>query len=116
MEHGPDRVRKRVSGKRLPTNRGRLEQRQTDKRPVEPFRLRLDDAIAVERESNEGELGATRGISKKLCHEFRLATFAASAGSASARSPDALSAQKHLGARSAPGFCDAPSCRGSRPL
>jgi hypothetical protein len=101
-KRGPDRVRKRVSGKRLPTDRSRLEQRQTDKRPVQPFRIRLDDAIAVECEPNDGELGATSGISKKLHQEIQ-------ASDIRRRSPR----HKNMAARR---FCDAPSCRDSRPL
>ena len=94
-----DRIRKRVSGKRLPADRGRLQQRQPNKRPVEPSSIRLDDAIVFDRQSNKSELRATSGISKKLCHEFRLAIFPASAGSASARLPALSSAQKHHGAK-----------------
>jgi hypothetical protein len=62
----PDRVRKRVSRKRLPSDRSRLEQRQSNKLPIEPFRIRLDDAAAVEGEPDERVLRPASGISKKL--------------------------------------------------
>ena len=69
-----DRVRERVGRERLTRNRGGLEQRETDERPLETGCIGLDDPVAVQRQPHGGVLLAARGISDQLeCrHSVRL--------------------------------------------
>jgi hypothetical protein len=65
---GTDRVRERIDRERLAADPRRLEERQPCRRPLEPGRVRLDDPVAVDREANERELAAARGVSEDLDH------------------------------------------------
>jgi hypothetical protein len=103
-ENGADRIRQRVGCERLSSDRGSLEQSQSNQIAVEPCCVSVDDPVTLKPESHESELGAARGIAEKLSHEFRLASIAASAGSAGARPQTRSRAKKHHGARSAPVF------------
>ena len=67
-EHGTERVRERVDRKRLAADRGRLEQRQPRERPLEPGRVRLDDAVTVDCEPDGRPLAAAGGVSERLDH------------------------------------------------
>ena len=55
-----DRVCERVDGKRRASDRRRLEQGQALQRPLEPRRVRGDDPVPVNSESDERELVAAR--------------------------------------------------------
>ena len=72
-KHGSDRVRQRVGGQRLATDGGRLEKGEPNEGPLEPRRVGLDDALAVDREPDERELARAGGVSEDLDHALRLA-------------------------------------------
>ncbi len=67
-EDGPERVRERVDGERLAADRGRLEQRQPLQRPVEPGRVRLDDAVAVDEQPHRSPLPVPGRVAEDLHH------------------------------------------------
>ena len=68
-EDGTERVRERVDGERLAGHCCGLEQRQSGEGPVEPGRIRLDDAVAVDDDANRGPLGVASRVSEALRHE-----------------------------------------------
>ena len=73
-----ERIRERVGGKRLARHGGRLEQRQPGEGAVEAGRVGRDDPVAVDRQPDERELVAARGVSDHLEHrELRVAALAA---------------------------------------
>ena len=80
MKDSSDRIRDRINRKRFAAHGRSLEQRQTNKRSLQPRSISLDDAVTVEGQCDERELGPPSGIANDTNHEARLATFAASAG------------------------------------
>ncbi len=71
---GPDRVRERIGGERLPAHRRRLEQRQADEVALDPGRVGPDDPLPVDLEPNGGPLAPARGISEELDHAASVAS------------------------------------------
>jgi hypothetical protein len=68
-----DRIRQGIDRERLSTDRRGLEQGQARQRPIEPLRIRADDAVTLDREADEGPFASTRRISDNLDHGGRLA-------------------------------------------
>ncbi|MGZ4414708.1 MAG: hypothetical protein ACXVRZ_10110, partial [Gaiellaceae bacterium] len=101
-----------------------LEQRQPNKRTIEPGSLSLNNALAIKDEPHERKIGTTRGITNELNHKLRLAAIPASAGFAGARHPEPKEEATHSsGAKSSwpgeagPDFATlARPCRVLRPL
>ena len=63
-EDRADRVRERVDRERLAADRRRLEQRQPGERPLEPGRVRLDDAVAVDAQAHGRPVAVARRVSE----------------------------------------------------
>ena len=55
-KNGPDRVGERIDGKRLPTNRSSLQQRQPNKRTIEPRSISLNNPLTVKTKPHKREL------------------------------------------------------------
>ena len=69
-----ERVGERVDRERLASHRRGLEERQAGERSVEPGSVGRDDAIAVDGEPDERELGTARRIADDLDHSASVAT------------------------------------------
>ncbi len=67
-EDRAERVRERVHGELVAADGGRLQQRQTGERPIEPLGVGTDDAVAVDGEPHQPPLAAARGISDDFDH------------------------------------------------
>ena len=72
-KHWSERVRKRVDRERLAADGRGLEQRQAGERTVETGRVRLDDPVVLDRQTNERELRTSRGVTENFDHRVRLA-------------------------------------------
>ena len=72
-EDRPERVGERVDRERLAADGRGLEQRQAGERTVETGRVRLDDPVVLDRQTNERELRASRGVTENFDHRVRLA-------------------------------------------
>ena len=67
-EDRPERVRERVHGQLVAADRGCLEQGQSLERPREPFGLRTDDAVPLDRQADECPAAVAGGVSDDLDH------------------------------------------------
>ena len=63
-----ERVRDGVDGERLSADRRRFEQREPVERTIDPRSVRRDDAVALDLETDERELGAARAVTDDLDH------------------------------------------------
>ncbi len=73
-EHLAERCGERLHGERFAAGRGSLEQRQPGERPLEPVAVRLDDAVAFDREPDRAPLARASRISEDVDpgHALRL--------------------------------------------
>ncbi len=68
-KHRRECVRERIRREHVTADRGCLEQCQAHEVAVEPGRVRLDDAVAVDAEAHRRPLAVARGVSEALDHD-----------------------------------------------